>query len=355
MTKHLFVGLLIIFAGLSAVNALEWGRHSCLPADRNVCRTRFTFSEPHMGTLFKIILYAPTEAAAKKAAQAAFARIAELDRIMSDYKSDSELMQLCKKAGGAAVPVSVDLFAVLRVSEEISNLSEGAFDVSIGPVVRLWRKARRTGELPSKEEIQTALDLVDYKKIELDPKGRTVRLLLVGMLLDLGGIAKGYAADAALEVLRQNGVTRALVAAGGDIAVSDAPPDAKGWRIGIAPLRDPAVPPSHNILLKNAAVSTSGDTHQFVEIDGKRYSHVVDPKTGLGLLGRRSVSVIAPKGVRADALDTAACVLGPEKGMRMLEQQEDVAAFFVFETEKGEESVATKSFAKYVLSEKNGP
>ncbi|MCI0380436.1 MAG: FAD:protein FMN transferase [Gemmataceae bacterium] len=355
MTKHLFVGLLIIFAGLFAVNALEWGRQYCLPADRNVCPTRFTFSEPHMGTLFKIILYAPSEAAAKKAAQAAFARIAELDRIMSDYKADSELMQLCKKAGGAAVPVSVELFEVLRVGAEISKLSDGAFDISIGPVVRLWRKARRTGELPSKEEIHKALGLVDYKKIELNPEGRTVRLLLVGMLLDLGGIAKGYAADAALEMLSKHGVTRALIAAGGDIAVSDAPPDANGWRIAIAPLRDPTGPSSYNVLLRNAAVSTSGDTHQFVEIDGKRYSHVVDPKTGLGLVGRCSVSVIAPTGVRADALDTAACVMGPEKGMRMLEKEKDVAALFVLETEQGEKSVTTKSFAKYVLREKNGP
>ena len=112
-------------------------------------------------------------------------------------------------------------------------------DVSISPVVRLWRKARKTGVMPKTEEIKKTLDLVDYKKIRLDPKGRTVELLLVGMLLDVGGIAKGYAADAALEVLRLQGFSRALVAAGGDIAVGDAPPDAPGWKVGIAPLKDP--------------------------------------------------------------------------------------------------------------------
>src|SRR5438270_6922919 len=184
MRKHILVSVLIIFAGFWTVNALE-----------DQALKRFTFSEPHMGTMFNIILYAPDEALAKKSAKEAFARIEELNAIMSDYKADSELMKLCKKAGKGPVPVSVDLFKVLETAQMIARLSDGAFDVSISPVVRLWRKARRTRVLPSKEEINKALALVDWRKMRLDPNRHTVELLLAGMLLDLGGIAKGYAAD----------------------------------------------------------------------------------------------------------------------------------------------------------------
>src|SRR5262249_39046856 len=190
-------------------------------------------------TQFRIVLYAPDEATAKKASDAAFARIAELDGIMSDYKPASELMQLCKKAGGDPVPVSDDLLAVLTRSLEIARLSEGAFDITVGPVVRLWRRARRTMVLPDADELARALKLVGYQQVQIDAKNRTVRLTAKGILLDLGGIAKGYAAQAALEVLRRHGIRHALVAAGGDIAVGDAPPGAAGWRVGIAPLENP--------------------------------------------------------------------------------------------------------------------
>jgi thiamine biosynthesis lipoprotein len=341
MAKHLSVFLLILFAGLSSVHALGGSGLQ-----------RYAFTEPHMGTKVRIVLYAPDEATATKAARAAFARIAELNRIMSDYDPDSELMRLCKKAGGPPVPVSMDLFRILQEAEKYSRLSDGAFDVSIGPVVRLWRKARKTGQLPSADEIKNALELVNYRNIQLNPVGRTVRLLLIGMLLDLGGIAKGYAADAALEVLRQHGITRALVALGGDIAVADPPPDAPGWRIGISPLKDTDAPPRHHLLLKNAGVSTAGDLHQAVEIGGRRYSHIIDPKTGMGLLGRRSATVVAPNATTSDGLDTGMCVLGPERGMAMIEKLNGVAALYVYETEKGEErEVASKRFAQFLDKE----
>jgi thiamine biosynthesis lipoprotein len=341
MFKHVLVSVWIIFAAFGAVNAL----------DEPVLK-RFTFSEPHMGTMFNIILYAPDENAAKKAAKEAFARIEELNAIMSDYQSDSELMKLCKQAGGDPVPVSVDLFKVLEASQKIARLSDGAFDVSISPVVRLWRKARRTRVMPDAKEIKKALDLVDYKRIRLDPKGRTVQLLLMGMLLDLGGIAKGYAADAALDVLRRHGLPRALVAAGGDIAAGDAPPDAPGWKVGIAPLKDPQGPPRYHLLLKNRAVSTAGDANQNVEIGGKRYSHIVDPKTGLGLVGARSVTVVAPQGVIADGLDTAICVMGQKRGLALIESLEDVAGLLVFEVDGKEEVTMSKGFDKYLYKGK---
>jgi thiamine biosynthesis lipoprotein len=309
---------------------------------------RFEFTEPHMGTTFRIVLYANDETIAKKAAKAAFARVAELNAIMSDYQPTSELMKLCEKAGGEPVKVSVDLFEVLKKAEEFSKLTDGAFDVSIGPVVRLWRRARRTRVMPRADEIKKALDLVDYRKIRLDPNGRTVHLLLMNMMLDLGGIAKGYAADAALLVLRQHGIVQALVAAGGDIAVGDAPPDAKGWKVGIAPLKNPDASPTHFLMLKNAGVSTSGDSEQFVELNGKRYSHIVDPKTGIGLVGRRSVTVIAPNATTSDGMDTGLCVIGVERGLKIIETRDDLAALFMFETDKGIESTASKRFATYL-------
>ncbi len=339
MIKHYLFSFALLFTALAAVGDTPRLQ-------------RFTFTEPHMGTLFKIALYAPDEATAKKAARAAFDRIAELNRIMSDYLATSELMQLCKKAGGEPVRVSAELFDILTKAQEFARLSDGAFDVSVGPVVRLWRRARRTGQLPPMDELAKAVKLVGHANIKLDAKNRTVQLLVAGMLLDLGGIAKGYAAQAALEVLRRHGIRQALVAAGGDIAIGDSPPDARGWKIGIAPLKNPDGPPSHYLLLKNAAVSTSGDAEQFVEIGGKRYSHIVDPKTGIGLVGRRSVTVIAKKGTTADALATALCVLGPERGLKVIESVADGAALFVLETDKGQVTMPSKRFGKYQHPEK---
>ncbi len=336
MVKHFTIGFAVLFTALAATGEARRGR-----------LTRFEFEEPHMGTKFRIVLYAPDETVAKKAARAAFDRIEDLNRIMSDYLSTSELMQLCKKAGGDAVSVSRELFDVLVKAEEMAKKTDGAFDVTIGPVVRLWRKARRTGQMPAPEELAKALKLVGHGNIHLDSKMRTVQLLLAGMLLDLGGIAKGYAAEAALEVLRQHGLRRALVAAGGDIVVGDAPPDAPAWKVGIAPMKDPTAPPTHYLRLANAAVSTSGDSHQYVEINGKRYSHIMDPKTGLALTGRRSVSIIAPSGALADALATAMCVMGAERGLPIIEATDGAAALFVMESEKGEITTRSKRFTQH--------
>jgi thiamine biosynthesis lipoprotein len=313
--------------------------------------TRFTYTEPHMGTQFKIIVYAPDKSAADGAAKAAFARVAELDGIMSDYRPTSELMQLCKKAGGQPVHVSDDLFTVLARAQEVSKRSDGAFDVTVGPVVRLWRRARRTHKLPDADDLAKARSLVGYEKMRLDPRAQTVQLMKPGMQLDLGGIGKGYAADAALAVLRKHGLTRALVAASGDIAVSGPPPAAEGWRIGIAPLADPDSKPSRYLLLRDAGVSTSGDAEQYVEIGGKRYSHIVDPKTGIGLVGRMSVTVVARNDTTADSLTKVVAVLEPERGLRIIDETDGAAAFFVRQTEKGEESLTSKRFPQLLMKE----
>jgi FAD:protein FMN transferase len=314
---------------------------------------RYTFVEPHMGTRFKIIVYARDEAQARKATTAAFARIAALDAIMSDYRPTSELMRLCAKAGGDPVKVGDELFFVLARAQKVAAESDGAFDVTVGPIVRLWRLSRRTQRLPDAEKLAAARALVGYKLVKLDEKAQTVQLLKAGMQLDLGGIAKGYAADEALKVLKAHGIDRALVAAGGDIAVSEPPPDANGWAVAIAgpqpfdeKLAEKALP---QLLLKNAAVSTSGDAEQYVEIDGKRYSHIVDPKTGLGLVGRMTATVVAPNGITSDSLTKVIAVLGPEKGFPIIEAYEGVSGRVARLTEQGVETTTSKRFPKLLL------
>ncbi len=284
-----------------------------------------------MGTTFRIVLYASDKDCAKKASDAAFARVAQLDGMMSDYKQDSELMLLCKKFAteiGDPVNVGDDLFFVLQKADELSKMSNGAFDVTVGPVVQLWRLARRTQQLPDAKEFASARAKVGYKKVKLDAAKKTVQLLTPGMQLDLGGIAKGYAADEALRVLRDKfGIKQALVAASGDIACGDPPPGEDGWKVDIAPIAKSQKP--RTLKLANAAVSTSGDLEQFVEIGGVRYSHLLDPKTGLGLTGRRSVTVIAPNGITADSMTKAVSVLPVEQALKLVEDTSGTATYIV--------------------------
>ncbi len=305
---------------------------------------RFSYEEKHMGILVKFTLYAPDEGIANKAAKAAFDRIADVDRRMSDYNPESELRQLCDRAEpGKAVPVSGDLFMVLKHAQDVSKRSHGAFDVTVGPVVRLWRRARWQKELPDADRLKEALQAVGYQKVKLDEKRRRVTLAQQSMRLDLGGIAKGYAGDAALAALRENGVSRVMIDAGGDLVLGDPPPGKAGWRIGIAPLEQTDGPPSRILEIKNAAVATSGDAFQFVEIAGTRYSHIVNPKTGLGLTQRSSVTIIAPTGMEADSLASAVSVLGPEAGLKLVESTKDTAAFIVLGEPR--RTFASKRFA----------
>jgi FAD:protein FMN transferase len=286
---------------------------------------RYEFSEPHMGTLVRIVLYAPAAPAAADAARAAFGRIAALDETLSDYRDSSELMRLSRHSGAGPLEVSDDLFRVLRAAQQIARESDGAFDVTAGPLSLLWRQARRQGRLPDGERLTAARALVGCDKLELDAQRRTVRLLEPGMQLDLGGIAKGFAADEAAATLRAHGIQRALIAAGGDIVAMEAPPDRPGWRVAVAAIE--GHDPAGFVTLRNAAISTSGDAEQFVEIGGTRYSHIFDPRTGLALTGRRSVTVLAPNGTTSDALATAVSVMGANAGIRLVEATGGAAAF----------------------------
>ncbi len=307
---------------------------------------RYEAAQPHMGVLYKIVLYAPDDATAERAADAAFARVAKLNEIMSDYDEESELSLLSQSSPTAQpIKVSDDLWRVLIRAQAFSERSGGAFDVTIGPVTRLWRKSRRTKELPSDVELTDVLAAVGYQHVQLDEQARTVSLARPNMQLDLGGIAKGYAADEALAAMRKHGVTRAIVDASGDIAIGDPPPDKSGWLIGVAALERNG-PPSRILLLTNCAVATSGDAWQFVEIDGKRYSHIVNPRTGLGLTDRSSVTIVAPDCTTADALASAVSVLGPAKGIELVEQTCGAAALIVRAPNGETETHESRRFSK---------
>jgi thiamine biosynthesis lipoprotein len=274
-------------------------------------QARHEFAEVHLGVRVRVVLHAPDTARARRAARIAFDRMAELEDRLSDYRATSELRSLAARPG-EWVPVSVDLYRVLGRALALARASGGAFDPTVGPVVALWREARRTGLRPEPRSLDSAAAAVGWTHVRLDSATRSVRLGRPGMALDLGGIAKGYVLDRALEALGREGVTSALLEAGGDIVVGAAPPGRPGWEIAVES-RDPLLTARARALV-HAAIATSGPTEQFVEIGGRRYSHVVDPRTGRGLSNDLVATVIAPDGATADALATAITVLGERAG-----------------------------------------
>lgn len=293
--------------------------------------TRYQFTEPKWGSVFRIILYAPDEAAANAAATAAFKRIDEIGHASNDYDPNSELSLLSRKTFDAPmpapVPVSEDLYHVLRASIEASEQSCGAFDVTVGPLVHLWRRSRELGALPTPERLATARAGVGYRKLKLarTASSPTAQLTAAKMRLDLGGIVTGYATTEVLRVLKDHGIRSALIDAAGDLAASDPPPGRDAWRVAIQAIDEPSKRIGY-VKLANRAVSTSGDTYRYVEIDGVRYSHIVDPKTGLGLTRRVGATVIADDGMTADWLDTALPVMEMKEAQALVERTPGAAA-----------------------------
>lgn len=318
----------------------------CATPKRDASLQLYEATQPHMGTLFTISLYAPDDVAASHAAKAAFTRVAELNMILSDYEEESELRRLIREPVGKPVKISDDLMTVLYRSEEISKKTDGAFDVTMGPIIRYWRRARRQRTLPNPERLARVRPAVGYEKLALNPRRGTATLLATNMFIDLGGIAKGYAADEALKTLRKRGISRALVAASGDIRAGDPPPGEKGWNVAIASIDAVNGEYTDRTLLRNAAVSTSGDTEQYVLIDGVRYSHIVDPKTGHGLRKRIGVTVVARDAMTTDSLATAISVLGAEKGLKLIESSPKTAALIVEVTDETTTRVASRRYLK---------
>ena len=307
---------------------------------------RYEYTRIEMGVPFRILLYAADETSAKRASDAAFARIRELNKIMSDYDSESELSHLSRAAPTEKpFPVSLPLWHVLSRAQQLAATSDGAFDVTVGPYVRLWRRARRSGEFPSKARLAEAREAVGYRHLQLHQGTQSVTLTRPHMRLDLGGIAIGYAVDEALAVLDRHGICRAMVDASGDIAATGPPPLQSGWRIAIAPREETGSPRCY-LRLAHGAVTTSGDALQHVIIDGRRYSHIVDPRTGLGLTDQSSVTVVARDCITADSLATAVSVLGPEAGLKLICKTPGAAALVVRKTNGKREEVCTPNWRK---------
>ena len=277
---------------------------ACLQAEER----RFVFERPLMATRFAITCHGEDEGAARKAADEAFAAGEEVNRIASDYSPESELMRLPTGKPTAVSPAFAEL---LTASFHFAEASGGTFDPTLGRLTKLWRESRRTRRLPAPDALANAREASGWKHATWDAKASTILLEKPGMQLDLGGIAKGYAADRMLAIMVKAGFPRTCIAAGGDLRLGDPPPGKTAWRVGLQTFNGEK--PEEVVELVNCAVSTSGDLHQFAEVDGKRYSHILDPATGLGLTQRIAVSIIAPTATTSDALATAACVAGPEK------------------------------------------
>lgn len=280
---------------------------------------KFVFQQPKMGSLFAIHLFATDSLAAARAADGAFALADSLNGSFSDYLENSELNRLARTAGsGRWVPVSPQLFRVLAQSKTAWQRSQGTFDVTVGRLTRLWRQSRKSRQLPPPDTLRRALATVGMAYLRLDSTGQRVKLDRPGVGLDLGGIGKGFAAREMLFFLQKRGFINALVDAAGNMAAGESP--VGGWRVAVQlPVAGERLT-ERLLLLENGAISTSGDVFQFVEIGGKRYAHIVNPRTGLGLTTRRQVTVLAADAATADWLSTACCLLSVEKALALLKR-----------------------------------
>jgi len=287
-----------------------------------------------MGTFARAVVVAEDSNTAKKCIETAFAEIHKVDDLMSDYKSDSEISEVNRNGAKTAVQVSQSTYEVLQRSIEFSKLTDGAFDVTVGPLVDLFRIAKDKQTPPTEDEISQAKSKVGFEKLKLDDQNRTVQFTVEGMRLDLGGIAKGYAVDKAIEAMQTCGAVGGMVDIGGDIRCFGAPPEGRNhWLIGLQNPNLEKDTTGHNIVLKlkltNGAVATSGDYQQFVLIEGKRHSHIIDRKTGTNTEGLSSVTIIADNATDADALATAVSVMGTEKGLKLIESTDDTEAILI--------------------------
>ena len=304
-TAYLWVGLCVVSPGAATEPAPE----------------RHYFSQPHLGTVVQIAFYANDKERSQRLAGQCFERVKKLNNTFSDYLPDSEVSQLCAKPAKVAYPVSDDLFFVMEQAQEISNASDGAFDITLGHATRKWREsAQKKRQLPEDGENQAT-----FKDVILNPKTKTV-LLRKPLMIDLGGIAKGYIADQLMVILKQAGVKQAAVIIGGEMVFTEAPPGKEGWRVGVER-------PSHETLgvltVSNTALSTSGDSYQFFEQDGVRHAHLIDPSIGKSKTNRLNVTTVAKSAILADAWATALRVSTPQNALKLANETKEIEAAFI--------------------------
>jgi len=287
-----------------------------------------------MGTFARAVVITRDSGTAKKCIDAALEEIHKVDDLMSDYKDDSEISEVNRDGFERAVHLSQSTYEVLQRSIKFSKLTEGAFDITVGPLVDLFHSAEKKQVAPTREQIARAKSKVGFEKLKLNDQNRTVQLAVDGMRLDLGGIAKGYAVDKAVEAMQKCGAIGGMVDLGGDIRCFGTPlKGKKHWTIGLQKPTSAKNIAARDIMLKlqltNEAVATSGDYQQFVLIEGKRYSHIINRKTGTSTEGLSSVTIIANNATDADALATAVSVMGAEKGLELIESTDDTEAILI--------------------------
>jgi FAD:protein FMN transferase len=309
-----------------------------------------------MGTVFEVSAYASDENRIEKAFNDVLKEVNRLDYLMSNYKEDSELSKLNKSAASEPVYCDNELAYIIEQSLRYSDITDGAFDITIGPLMKKWGFFRGQGKIPGKEELETALESVSYKNIIIeeeikkslfrDPSiVKTISFKNPDTQIDLGGIGKGYAVDAATKVLKANGIRSALINFAGNIYAYGTTPGRKSWVIGLQhPRKSEGILGSFEI--KDKAVSTSGDYEKFFIIDGKRYSHIIDPRTGNPVKDIVSVTIVADNATRADALSTGVFVLGLDKGMELIENLPDVEGIIIYERNNSDLKIQTSSGLK---------
>lgn len=280
---------------------------------------KYSFNQPKMGSPFKIVVYAEDYSKLTDAINKAYSHVDSLNAVFSDYDAKSEISILARTyQKGVWVNVSSELYQLIKISVRASKLSSGTFDITVGNVVKLWRTARKAKLTPDTNILKAALNKTGMSHLEMHPIEAKIRFDTEGVLLDFGGIVKGYAAQETVRILTEAGFPFCFADAGGDLAFGQFPNEKDRWTIGIT------MPNEENILFErllsfqNQAIATSGDMYNFVEIDGVRYSHIVDPKTGMGVTHQRNVTVIAQDGATADWLATACSILSPEESLRLV-------------------------------------
>lgn len=261
---------------------------------------RISSSADAMGTTFSIVAYDEDRQRLESAVDEAFEEVRRLDSLLSNYKKDSEWSRVNREAGAGPVRVSAELFHLLEACQAYSRASQGAFDITVGPLLKVWGFYKGSGRLPHRAEIREALARTGYQSLILDPERQSVRFGKPGMDLDPGGIGKGYAVDRMVEVLKSAGIGSALISAGGSSIYGLGSPGGSGWKVQI---RDPQAPSRtiEEMVLKNESMSTSGSYEKFFFAGGKRYSHIFDPGTGYPAEGVVSVSVVAPSTLDSEA------------------------------------------------------
>jgi thiamine biosynthesis lipoprotein len=294
---------------------------------------RYEASHESMGTVFTVAAYGRDRTFLSEVVEQVFEEIDRLDGQMSNYKPESELSAINREAAGHPVVVEPGLFHLLEISVQRSEQTEGAFDITVGPLMKLWGFFRGRGRLPTQAELAQVLERVGYQHLKLDSQLRSIRFDEPGVEIDLGGIAKGYAVDRAVDILRSNGITSALVSSGtSSIYALGSPPGAHGWKIT---LRDPydARKPADVIHLQNYSLSTSGSYERFFEIGGKDYCHIMNPHTGWPVQGILSAAVLAATGTDTDGRSAGCFVMGVEGTRKYLAAHRDIAVIFYLPTE----------------------